>query len=192
MSERDEQSAPGLASDASSSLLPARSDASPSVLRRLRLRHAFGCKGGSSASTSETAADFSSGGFSNVFTRPSYQSTAVSSYLTALGSTNSGKFNTFGCAFPDIATQGVDFEIVVGGRTEGVDGTSCASPKLAAIISLLNDRLIAAGKSPLGFLNPFLYSAVGTAALTDITSGSNPGCGTHGFPAIRPSASTQR
>ncbi|EIW61051.1 family S53 protease [Trametes versicolor FP-101664 SS1] len=131
----------------------------------------------------ETAADFSSGGFSNVFARPSYQSTAVSSYLTALGSTNSGKFNTSGRAFPDIATQGVDFEIVVGGRTEGVDGTSCASPTLAAIISLLNDRLIAAGKSPLGFLNPFLYSAAGAAALTDITSGSNPGCGTNGFPA---------
>lgn len=131
----------------------------------------------------ETAADFSSGGFSNVFARPSYQSTAVSKYLTALGSTNSGKFNTSGRAFPDIATQGVDFEIVVDGSTEGVDGTSCASPTLAAIISLLNDRLIAAGKSPLGFLNPFLYSAAGTAALTDITSGSNPGCGTQGFPA---------
>jgi len=48
---------------------------------------------------------------------------------------------------------------------------------------LLNDELIAAGKSPLGFLNPFLYSAAGTAALTDITTGSNPGCNTNGFTA---------
>ena len=46
----------------------------------------------------------------------------------------------------------------------------------------LNDRLIAAGKSPLGFLNPFLYST-GKSALNDITSGSNPGCNTNGFPA---------
>ncbi|KAI0823806.1 family S53 protease [Trametes gibbosa] len=130
----------------------------------------------------ETAADFSSGGFSNVFAQPSYQSSAVSDYLSLLGSTNSGKFNRTGRGFPDVSTQGVDFEIVVDGRAEGVDGTSCASPTFAAIISLINDKLIAAGKSPLGFLNPFLYST-GASAFTDITSGSNPGCGTNGFPA---------
>ena len=37
--------------------------------------------------------------------------------------------------------------------------------------------------SPLGFLNPFLYST-GASALNDITSGDNPGCDTDGFPAI--------
>lgn len=52
-----------------------------------------------------------------------------------------------------------------------VDGTSCSSPIFASIVSLLNDRLIAAGKSPLGFLNPFLYSEAGQAGLTDITTG---------------------
>jgi len=46
---------------------------------------------------------------------------------------------------------------------------------------LLNDRLIGAGKSVLGFLNPFLYST-GASALNDITTGSNPGCNTNGFP----------
>ncbi|KAI0691960.1 family S53 protease [Cerioporus squamosus] len=130
----------------------------------------------------ETAADFSSGGFSNYFGIPDYQTSAVSGYLKALGSTNSGKYNATGRGFPDIATQGVNFEIVVDGQVEGVEGTSCSSPTLASIISLLNDRLIAAGKSPLGFLNPFLYST-GASALNDITSGSNPGCNTNGFPA---------
>lgn len=164
----------------------------------------------------EVAASFSSGGFSNIFARPSYQSAAVSAYLTKLGSTNSGKFNTTGRGFPDIAAQGVDVEIVDGGETGTVDGTSCAvssfsrlarpklksnmqSPIFASVISLLNDRLIAAGKSPLGckppsqptpiysdhsflVLNPFLYST-GASALTDITSGDNPGCNTNGFPA---------
>ena len=130
----------------------------------------------------ETAADFSSGGFSNYFGIPSYQADAVSSYLSKLGSTNSGKFNASGRGFPDIATQGVDFEVVIDGSVEGVSGTSCSSPTLASIISLLNDRLIASGKSPLGFLNPFLYST-GASALSDITSGSNPGCNTNGFPA---------
>lgn len=41
---------------------------------------------------------------------------------------------------------------------------------------------ISEGKAPLGFLNPMLYSS-GVAGLNDITSGSNPGCGTAGFTA---------
>jgi hypothetical protein len=45
---------------------------------------------------------------------------------------------------------------------------------------MLNDARISAGKCPLGFLNPFLYSK-GYAALNDITEGQNPGCGTNGF-----------
>ncbi|KAI0294260.1 family S53 protease-like protein [Multifurca ochricompacta] len=111
------------------------------------------------------------------------ESAAVSAYLTRLGSTNSGLFNRGGRAFPDIAAQGENVEIVNAGSAGLVAGTSCSSPIFASIIALLNDLLIAAGKPPLGFLNPFLYSAAGSAALTDITSGSNPGCGTNGFPA---------
>ena len=52
----------------------------------------------------------------------------------------------------------------------------------AAVISLLNDFLIASGKPPLGFLNPFIYST-GVSGFNDITSGSNSGCGTNGFTA---------
>ncbi|KAI0291167.1 family S53 protease [Multifurca ochricompacta] len=139
--------------------------------------------GGTTGIGPEVSASFSSGGFSNFFATPSYQSAAVSAYLTRLGSTNSGLFNASGRAFPDISAQGENVEIFNSGREGLVAGTSCSSPIFAAIIALLNDLLIAAGKPPLGFLNPFLYSAAGTAALTDITSGSNPGCGTNGFPA---------
>ncbi|KZT38181.1 family S53 protease-like protein [Sistotremastrum suecicum HHB10207 ss-3] len=130
----------------------------------------------------ETAADFSSGGFSNYFARPSYQSDAVEHYLDTPGLPNSRKFNSSGRGFPDVAAQGVNVQIVSGGETGGVDGTSCASPIFASIISLINDRLIAAGKPVLGFLNPFLYSN-GASALNDVTSGRNPGCNTQGFPA---------
>ena len=130
----------------------------------------------------EVAASFSSGGFSNFFAQPSYQSSVVSSFLTKLGNTNSGKFNKSGRAFPDVSAQGENVEIFVGGESGTVAGTSCASPIFASVISLLNDRLIAAGKSPLGFLNPFLYST-GASALNDVTSGDNPGCNTNGFPA---------
>ena len=138
---------------------------------------------GATTGITETAATFSSGGFSNYFATPSYQTSVVSSYLTALGTTNSGKFNRTGRAFPDVSAQGENVEIVVGGSTGTVAGTSCSSPIFASVIALLNDQLVAAGKSPLGFLNPFLYSAAGQAALNDVTTGSNPGCNTNGFPA---------
>lgn len=57
---------------------------------------------GSTDGVPETAASFSSGGFSNIFPVPDYQSSAVSNYLSQLGSTNSGLFNTTGRGFPDV------------------------------------------------------------------------------------------
>ncbi|KAJ7093501.1 family S53 protease [Mycena epipterygia] len=140
---------------------------------------------GATGGITETAATFSSGGFSNYFGIPSYQTADVATYLTTLGTTNSGKFNRTGRGFPDVSAQGENFEIVWDAETGTVDGTSCSSPTFAAIIALLNDQLVAAGKAPLGFLNPFLYSAAGRAALNDITTGDNPGCSTNGFPATK-------
>ncbi|KAJ7656303.1 family S53 protease-like protein [Mycena polygramma] len=136
---------------------------------------------GSVGGTTETASDFSSGGFSNVFAAPDYQTAAVATYLTALGSTNKGLFNTTGRGYPDVSAQGENVQIVSGGQTQPVAGTSCSSPIFASVIGLINDQLIAGGKSPLGFLNPWLYA--NAAALNDVTTGSNPGCGTQGFPA---------
>ncbi|THH18975.1 hypothetical protein EW146_g2121 [Bondarzewia mesenterica] len=130
----------------------------------------------------ETAASFSSGGFSNYWSTPSYQTSAISAYLSALGSTNSGMFNASGRGFPDVAAAGENVQIVTNGSTQSVAGTSCSSPIFAATIALINDELVAAGKSPLGFLNPFLYSTA-ASALNDITTGDNPGCNTNGFPA---------
>ncbi|RPD63795.1 family S53 protease [Lentinus tigrinus ALCF2SS1-6] len=137
---------------------------------------------GATTGITETAASFSSGGFSAIFSQPSYQASAVSTYLTALGNTNSGKFTRTGRAFPDISAQGENVEIVLSNQFGLVAGTSCSSPIFASVIALLNDELAAAGKPPLGFLNPFLYST-GASALNDVTTGSNPGCNTNGFPA---------
>ncbi|KIJ29336.1 hypothetical protein M422DRAFT_188615 [Sphaerobolus stellatus SS14] len=130
----------------------------------------------------ETSATFSSGGFSNLFARPSYQTTAVAAFLKTLGSTNAGKFNTTGRAFPDIAAQGENVAIFDGGEEGTVDGTSCSTPILASTFSLLNAQLLAAGKPVVGFLNPFIYA--NTGIFTDITTGNNPGCNTNGFPAV--------
>ncbi|KAK0187445.1 family S53 protease-like protein [Armillaria mellea] len=136
---------------------------------------------GATQGVPETATGLSSGGFSNLFARPSYQASDVDNYLVALGITNAGRFNIIGRGFPDVAAQGSDILIAVNGEGELVEGTSCSSPIFASVISLINDRLIAAGKPVLGFLNPFLYAHPN--AFFKITAGSNPGCGTNGFPA---------
>ncbi|KAK0216855.1 family S53 protease-like protein [Armillaria fumosa] len=138
---------------------------------------------GATQGVTETAAGLSSGGFSNIFARPSYQASAVSTYLTALGNTYAGKYQAKGRGFPDVAAQGMKLETVSGGQSILTAGTSCSSPIFASVIALINDRLIAAHKRPLGFLNPFLYA--NPKAFFEITSGSNPGCGTNGFPARR-------
>ena len=37
-------------------------------------------------------------------------------------------YSTSGRAYPDVATQGEGFQVVIGGRTESVAGTSASSP----------------------------------------------------------------
>ncbi|KAI0690236.1 peptidase S8/S53 domain-containing protein [Cerioporus squamosus] len=132
------------------------------------------------------AASFSSGGFSDFFPRPSYQDSAVQTYLarSALGDsgTYSGRYNASGRAYPDVSAHGVDYLYNLDGEFASAYGTSTSTPTFASIVALLNDRLLGAGKPPLGFLNPLLY-ARGAGAFSDVTSGSNPGCGTDGFPA---------
>lgn len=81
-----------------------------------------------------------------------------------------------------MAAQGDHDVIVWAGNVTTVGGTSASSPAFAAVISLVNDALIAAGRPALGFLNPWIYGGA-YKALTDITIGSSIGCNTSGFPA---------
>ncbi|CAE6432120.1 unnamed protein product [Rhizoctonia solani] len=138
--------------------------------------------GGTYKIAPEVGVSFSQGGFSDYFARPSYQTSAVSTFLGSIGTTYSGLYNTTGRGFPDVAAQGRSFQIVQKGSTTSVAGTSASAPAFAGVIALLNDYRLSQGKSPLGFLNPWLYSSA-ASALNDITSGSNPGCGTNGFTA---------
>jgi len=128
----------------------------------------------------------SGGGFSNYFSRPWYQKHAVSEYLASHNNFSQyrGLFNPNGRGIPDIAAQGVNFSTIWNGSVIPVDGTSCSAPTAAAIIALVNDALIANGRSALGFLNPWLYS-FGQRAFNDILSGSSSGCNTTGFPAAK-------
>jgi kumamolisin len=63
--------------------------------------------------------------------------------------------------------------VVLNGQTTVFGGTSLACPICGAICSLVNQVRTNAGLSVLGFLNPNLYSNIGTAAFRDITSGNN-------------------
>ncbi|KAF8264279.1 subtilisin-like protein [Lactarius quietus] len=139
--------------------------------------------GGTTSKFPEIAASFSGGGFSNYFRRQPYQDDAVKRFFRNLGSQHNGFYKAEGRGYPDISAQAVNFVVINRQQRNVRRGTSCSTPTVGGIISLLNDYRISQGKHPLGFLNPWLYGG-GLAGLNDITSGSNPGCGTNGFPAI--------
>ncbi|KAH9015228.1 subtilisin-like protein [Lactarius pseudohatsudake] len=139
--------------------------------------------GGTTDYDPEVAAPLSGGGFSDHFPRPAYQDVAVSAFLSRQGTEYAGLYNPEGRGIPDIAAQAIDLSIFLENAGVIVEGTSCSVPTVAGIISLLNDYLITNGRPPLGFLNIRLYDD-GFAGLNDITSGSNPGCGTDGFSAV--------
>jgi tripeptidyl-peptidase-1 len=81
---------------------------------------------------------------------------------------------------PDVSAQADHYRFFYKGRAFLIGGTSAAAPAFAGFVALLNDARIKAGKGPLGFLNPLLYT-FGLHGLNDITSGNNAGCGTTGF-----------
>ncbi|TEB29129.1 subtilisin-like protein [Coprinellus micaceus] len=145
--------------------------------------------GGTTKVNPEVGVNFSGGGFSRYFDQPDYQANAVSGYLGGLGTKYAGKFNPGGRAYPDVSAQANRFQVVVGGHTMSVGGTSASSPTVAGIFALLNDYRLSLGLGPLGFVNPLLYSLGRNGSefsgFNDIVSGSNPGCGTDGFAAAR-------
>ncbi|KAF8146054.1 peptidase S8/S53 domain-containing protein, partial [Mycena galopus ATCC 62051] len=119
-----------------------------------------------------TAFVSSAGGFSNYFPVPSYQAADTSAYLASIGDEYSGMYNPSGRGFPDVAAE---WEVYIVNGVTSIGGTSIASPVFASFIALVNDRLIAAGKPVLGFLNPVLYS-IGKGGLDDVTIGQSSGC----------------
>ncbi|ORY09202.1 tripeptidyl-peptidase 1 precursor [Clohesyomyces aquaticus] len=123
----------------------------------------------------------SGSGFSKYFARPRYQEKVVPAYVKSLGGQYDGLYNKDGRAYPDISAQGLWFAYFWNGTEGVISGTSASTPLTSGIIALVNDALIASGKSPLGFLNPWLYSK-GYKGFTDITKGSSHGCGVDGFP----------
>ncbi|OBZ72772.1 Aorsin [Grifola frondosa] len=143
---------------------------------------------GASVNDAEVACQdsiISGGGFSNIFAMPSWQQSTVEHYLqTYPPSVTSANYNTSGSrAYPDIALNGAKYLTAVLGDWYPIYGTSASTPASAAILSAINDARLAAGKGPIGFINPIIYSSGFQGAFNDITKGANPGCGTDGFSA---------
>ncbi|KAF2726224.1 subtilisin-like protein [Polychaeton citri CBS 116435] len=123
----------------------------------------------------ERAIYFSSGGFSDTWKRPAYQEKAVREYLEILGDRWEGLYNPHGRGFPDVAAQGYHFHVIDQGSESLISGTSASAPTFAGVVSLLNGARVQAGKKPLGFLNPWIYSA-GYKGLNDVVDGGATGC----------------
>jgi len=126
----------------------------------------------------------SGGGFSIYFPQPSYQSTAVATYLsTAPNLPPQSLFNAQGRGYPDVSALGFNYDIVLDGQDMGVAGTSASTPVFAAMITLINDARISAGKPSVGFVNPALYQLAAStpSVFHDITVGENNCCA--GYPA---------
>ena len=111
----------------------------------------------------------SSGGVSPTYSIPGWQQGMNMS--TNLGSTTMRNL-------PDVALTGKNCFIVADtNQLEIASGTSCAAPLWAGFMALANEQATTAGRSPVGFLNPSIYSiGIGTNytnCLHDITSGDN-------------------
>ncbi|KAI0141705.1 putative protease S8 tripeptidyl peptidase I [Xylariaceae sp. FL1272] len=150
----------------------------------------------------------SGGGFSNIYPVPKYQKSAVDSFfkdhnppypyysalapnapnpallnITALAGDTGGIYNRIGRGIPDVAAVGDNIAVYVNGEFDLSGGTSASTPIFAAVLNRINEERIAIGKKPVGFVNPVLYEH--PEVLHDITNGTNPGCDTVGFSAVK-------
>ena len=101
----------------------------------------------------------SGGGFS-LESRPKWQNDYVNEYLkSGVHLPNNTLWNSKGRGYPDVVANGHNCPVygAMGSGFCDVDGTSCSTPVVAAIVSLLNDYQVSRGRKQLGFLNPLLY-----------------------------------
>ncbi len=112
---------------------------------------------------SETGWSGSGGGKSTVFGRPAWQQGSG----VAAGSMR---------LIPDVSLAADPDRgacVVLHGHQREIGGTSWSAPTWAGFCALVNAGRVKAGKTPLPFLPPLLYTPKGRKCLRDVTSGSN-------------------
>ena len=122
----------------------------------------------------------SSGGSSSYYAIPSWQST--------INMTNNHG-SVYYRNIPDVALTAENIYVRYGnGLIGNFGGTSCAAPLWAGLCALVNQQAAINAVSPVGFLNPAIYSigkgAGYTTAFHDITTGSNTRTGVTNFYAM--------
>lgn len=136
------------------------------------------------------------GGFSDGhYEAPDYQRRFVERYLAAARLPSAALFNAGGRAYPDLSAVATHFMVALGANGGGfspIGGTSASTPLVSALFAMMNDRRLARGLAPLGFLNPALYALAYTCedCFHDVTEGDNacsasmpPQCCAEGFHA---------
>lgn len=120
----------------------------------------------------EEGVSFSSGGFSNYFTRPSFQDDAVNAFLAQPNLPPSSYFNSSGRGFPDISAIGTGFVVYTNGVHTPVGGTSASTPTFGSMLAMINAMRLAANQPVLGYVLPFIYQAwsENPASFNDITT----------------------
>ncbi|MGP8235918.1 MAG: choice-of-anchor tandem repeat GloVer-containing protein [Limisphaerales bacterium] len=120
--------------------------------------------------SAETAWSASGGGASTTFPLPAWQEG-----LSTSANQGSLSFRNI----PDVAAHAdpTIWIVAFNGEQGATGGTSASAPLWAGFAALANQQAAAAGKPPLGFLNPALYaigrSAGYAAAFHDIAAGNN-------------------
>jgi tripeptidyl-peptidase-1 len=153
---------------------------------------------GAENSQTETATDSciaggsitSGGGFAAFGQQPSWQSQAVSTYVTT--TTNNDHFPlaydqnanppSQRRGFPDISAAAESYPIIVGGSIALLSGTSASTPLVASMLSLINGMRVQHGSPTLGFVTPAIYQmgyANQNMYFNDIIAGNN-ACGRGG------------
>lgn len=136
------------------------------------------------ASIKDGAIITTGGGFSTMTAQPDYQKDVVKAWVDGSSTKPpAAQYDATQRGYPDITLNGHNYQVFAATNKktdcpcelDGVDGTSASSPALAGMISLINGHLLAAGKSPLGFVNTFLYKAYAAdkSIFNDITEGDN-------------------
>jgi len=131
----------------------------------------------------------SAGGFTGPqfkMTTPSWQQSAVDTYLSQTGpgvfgafptKDNAQSFNPSGRGYPDVAALGWG-QMLMGPDGEPafpVSGTSLAAPIVASLFTLANQKLKSEGYDTIGYANPMLYWMGESCpqAFNDVVFGNN-------------------
>lgn len=137
----------------------------------------------------------SGGGFSDKFSRPSFQDDFISGnsrngytgYLkTSEGKAAKAGFAAGGRGYPDVSMLAINYLIVEDGDFYAECGTSASTPVFAGALTLLNSKRKLNGLSSIGWATPQLYKMYqkwGDKIFNDVTAGEN-SCAATQYPEV--------